>query len=158
MASFGYPSNGLAPVASSVSTLRPISGEAPSPCTSSEGVDSESKVSGNQTTVPAWIRRALDTDDGDTLRWRTEENSRFHIDAMPADAFATAKALFRRYEPFSLADACPVACMQAEDIDYLLEERIPLFTPSESDNSHSTTDESGRIFNANPIRYVGLII
>ncbi|KYH24914.1 hypothetical protein HAPAU_30060 [Halalkalicoccus paucihalophilus] len=34
----------------------------------SEGVDSESKVSGNQATIPVRIRRALDIDDGDTLR------------------------------------------------------------------------------------------
>lgn len=31
---------------------------------------SESKVSGNQANIPAHIRRALDIDDGDRLRWR----------------------------------------------------------------------------------------
>lgn len=31
---------------------------------------SESKVSGNQANIPANIRRALDIDDGDRLRWR----------------------------------------------------------------------------------------
>ena len=35
---------------------------------SSEGIDSESKVSGNQANIPARIRRKLDIDDGDTLR------------------------------------------------------------------------------------------
>jgi bifunctional DNA-binding transcriptional regulator/antitoxin component of YhaV-PrlF toxin-antitoxin module len=41
---------------------------------SSEGVDSESKVSGNQANIPARIRRELDIDDGDTLRWRIEDD------------------------------------------------------------------------------------
>lgn len=31
---------------------------------------SESKVSGNQANIPAHIRRELDIDDGDRIRWR----------------------------------------------------------------------------------------
>lgn len=31
---------------------------------------SESKVSGNQANIPAHIRRKLDIDDGDRIRWR----------------------------------------------------------------------------------------
>lgn len=31
---------------------------------------SESKVSGNQANIPAHVRRALDVEDGDRLRWR----------------------------------------------------------------------------------------
>ena len=41
---------------------------------SSEGVDSESKVSGNQANIPARIRRELDINDGDTLRWHVEDD------------------------------------------------------------------------------------
>ena len=41
---------------------------------SSESVDSESKVSGNQANIPAYIRRELDIDDGDKLRWRIEDD------------------------------------------------------------------------------------
>ena len=45
----------------------------------SEGVDSESKVSGNQATIPARIRRELDIDDGDTLRWHVEEDGTLRV-------------------------------------------------------------------------------
>jgi predicted nucleic acid-binding protein len=50
---------------------------------------------------------------------RVEENTRFHIDSLTADAFATGKALFRRYEQFSFVDACIVAYMQTEGVCYL---------------------------------------
>ncbi|WP_254838919.1 type II toxin-antitoxin system VapC family toxin [Natronomonas marina] len=50
---------------------------------------------------------------------RVEENARFHVDGLTSDAFATAKALFRRYERFSFVDACIVAYMQAEGLGYL---------------------------------------
>ncbi|QLG49575.1 type II toxin-antitoxin system VapC family toxin [Natrinema halophilum] len=50
---------------------------------------------------------------------RIEENTRFHIDSLTADTFATAKALFRQYERFSLVDAAIVAYMQTEDLSYL---------------------------------------
>ena len=48
---------------------------------SSERVDSESKVSGNQANIPARIRRELDIDDGDRLRWHIEDDGtlRVHI-------------------------------------------------------------------------------
>ena len=41
---------------------------------SSESVDSESKVSGNQANIPARIRRELNIDDGDKLRWHLEDD------------------------------------------------------------------------------------
>jgi predicted nucleic acid-binding protein len=50
---------------------------------------------------------------------RVEENTRFHIDSLTADAFATAKALFRQHEQFSFVDSCIVAYMQAEGLGYL---------------------------------------
>lgn len=46
---------------------------------SSEGVDSESKVSGNQANIPARIRRELDIDDGDRLRWRIEDDGTLRV-------------------------------------------------------------------------------
>ena len=46
---------------------------------SSEGVDSESKVSGNQANIPARIRRALDIDDGDKLRWHIEDDGTLRV-------------------------------------------------------------------------------
>ena len=46
---------------------------------SSEGVDSESKVSGNQANIPARIRRKLDIDDGDTLRWHIEDDGTLRV-------------------------------------------------------------------------------
>ncbi|WP_144921104.1 PIN domain-containing protein [Halorubrum salsamenti] len=50
---------------------------------------------------------------------RVEENTRFHVDSLTTDAFATAKALFRQHERFSFVDACIVAYMQAEGLGYL---------------------------------------
>ena len=47
---------------------------------------------------------------------RIEENTRFHIDSLTGDAFATGKALFRQYEQFSFVDACIVAYMQTEGL------------------------------------------
>ena len=46
---------------------------------SSEGVDSESKVSGNQANIPAHIRRKLDIDDGDKLRWHIEDDGTLRV-------------------------------------------------------------------------------
>jgi hypothetical protein len=50
---------------------------------------------------------------------RIEENTRFHVDSLTADAFATGKAIFRRYEQFSFVDACLVAYMETEGLGYL---------------------------------------
>ncbi|MCX2819857.1 AbrB/MazE/SpoVT family DNA-binding domain-containing protein [Haladaptatus sp. F3-133] len=41
--------------------------------TEKEAFVSESKVSGNQANIPAEIRRSLEIDDGDALRWRYED-------------------------------------------------------------------------------------
>jgi len=49
---------------------------------SSEGVDSESKVSGNQANIPAHIRRELDIDDGDKLRWRVAEDGTLRVEVV----------------------------------------------------------------------------
>jgi antitoxin component of MazEF toxin-antitoxin module len=46
---------------------------------SSESVDSESKVSGNQANIPAHIRRELEIDDGDKLRWQIEDNGTLRV-------------------------------------------------------------------------------
>jgi bifunctional DNA-binding transcriptional regulator/antitoxin component of YhaV-PrlF toxin-antitoxin module len=46
---------------------------------SSESVDSESTVSGNQANIPAYIRRELDIDDGDTLRWQIEDDGTLRV-------------------------------------------------------------------------------
>lgn len=46
---------------------------------SSESVDSESKVSGNQANIPARIRRELDIDDGDTLCWHIEGDDTLRV-------------------------------------------------------------------------------
>ena len=45
----------------------------------SERVDSESKVSGNQANIPAHIRRELDIDDGDTLRWHITDDGTLRV-------------------------------------------------------------------------------
>lgn len=46
---------------------------------SSERVDSESTVSGNQANIPARIRRELDIDDGGTLRWQIEDDGSLRV-------------------------------------------------------------------------------
>ena len=46
---------------------------------SSESVDSESKVSGNQANIPARVRRELDIDDGDQLRWQLEDDGSVRV-------------------------------------------------------------------------------
>jgi len=46
---------------------------------SSDRVDSESKVSGNQANIPARIRRELDIDDGDKLHWSVEEDGTVRV-------------------------------------------------------------------------------
>lgn len=50
---------------------------------------------------------------------RLEENANVHIESLSGTAFASAKALFRRYAPLSFVDACIVAHMQTEGLGYL---------------------------------------
>ena len=48
----------------------------------------EGKVSGTQASIPAGIRRALDIEDGDTLRWRVvDEELRVTVVSTEAGAF-----------------------------------------------------------------------
>ncbi|MBX0297077.1 AbrB/MazE/SpoVT family DNA-binding domain-containing protein [Haloarcula nitratireducens] len=46
---------------------------------SSDRIDAESKVSGNQANIPARIRRELDIDDGDQLRWQVEDDGSVRV-------------------------------------------------------------------------------
>lgn len=46
---------------------------------STDRVDAESRVSGNQANIPARIRRELDIDDGDQLRWVLEESGTVRV-------------------------------------------------------------------------------
>ncbi|WP_255149997.1 AbrB/MazE/SpoVT family DNA-binding domain-containing protein [Halorarius halobius] len=57
---------------------------------SSDRIDAESKVSGNQANIPARIRRELDIDDGDHLRWHVEDDGsvRVHIVRQQTGTFA----------------------------------------------------------------------
>jgi bifunctional DNA-binding transcriptional regulator/antitoxin component of YhaV-PrlF toxin-antitoxin module len=48
----------------------------------SEGVDSESKVSGNQANIPVHIRQKLDINDGDKLRWRIEDDGTLRVEVV----------------------------------------------------------------------------
>ena len=49
---------------------------------SSDRVDAESKVSGNQANIPARIRRELDIDDGDYLRWHLDTDGSVRIEVV----------------------------------------------------------------------------
>lgn len=46
---------------------------------SSDWIDAESKVSGNQANIPARIRRELGIDDGDQLRWHIEDDGSVRV-------------------------------------------------------------------------------
>ena len=46
---------------------------------SSDEVDAESKVSGNQANIPARVRRALGINDGDQLRWQLEDDGTVRV-------------------------------------------------------------------------------
>ncbi len=46
---------------------------------SSERINAESKVSGNQANIPARIRRELNIDDGDQLRWQLEDDGSVRV-------------------------------------------------------------------------------
>ncbi|MFC7076134.1 AbrB/MazE/SpoVT family DNA-binding domain-containing protein [Haloarcula halophila] len=46
---------------------------------SSDRIDAESKVSGNQANIPARIRHELGIDDGDHLRWHLEEDGTIRV-------------------------------------------------------------------------------
>jgi len=49
---------------------------------SSEVADAESTVSGNQANIPAGIRRALDIDDGDKLRWILDDDGGLRVEVV----------------------------------------------------------------------------
>lgn len=49
---------------------------------STDRVDAESKVSGNQANIPARIRRQLDIDDGDRLRWSVEDDGSVRVEVV----------------------------------------------------------------------------
>lgn len=50
---------------------------------SSDSVDSESTVSGNQANIPAHIRRELEIDDGDKLRWQIQDDGTLRVEVVP---------------------------------------------------------------------------
>lgn len=49
---------------------------------STDRVDAESKVSGNQANIPARIRRALDVEDGDYLRWTLDDEGSVRVEVV----------------------------------------------------------------------------
>jgi bifunctional DNA-binding transcriptional regulator/antitoxin component of YhaV-PrlF toxin-antitoxin module len=44
-----------------------------------DGIEIESMVSGNRATIPARIRRELDIDDGEQLRWQLEADGSVRV-------------------------------------------------------------------------------
>lgn len=49
---------------------------------SSDRVDAESRVSGNQANIPARVRRELGIDDGDQLRWVLEDGGSVRVEVV----------------------------------------------------------------------------
>lgn len=70
---------------------------------SSDRVDAESKVSGNQANIPARIRRELDIDDGDRLRWTLEESGDVRVEVVSRRSGTFAD--FEGYEGDASTDA-----------------------------------------------------
>jgi predicted nucleic acid-binding protein len=50
---------------------------------------------------------------------RLETHSRIHIERFDTQTVSTGKSLFRQYEPLSFVDACLVAYLQTNDLEYL---------------------------------------
>jgi bifunctional DNA-binding transcriptional regulator/antitoxin component of YhaV-PrlF toxin-antitoxin module len=67
----------------------------------------EGKVSGNQASIPAHIRRAFDIKDGDTLRWRVVD------DELRVSVVASEEGAFDDFEPGSSDE--PVDAVEAHD-------------------------------------------
>ena len=70
---------------------------------SSDRVDAESKVSGNQANIPARIRRALDIDDGDHLRWHLEDDGTLRVEVVQQES-----GTFAEFDGYDGADATDV--------------------------------------------------
>lgn len=49
---------------------------------SSDRVNAESTVSGNQANIPARVRHELDIDDGDHLRWSVEDDGSVRVEVV----------------------------------------------------------------------------
>ncbi|TKX80837.1 AbrB/MazE/SpoVT family DNA-binding domain-containing protein [Halorubrum sp. SD626R] len=71
---------------------------------STDRVDAESKVSGNQANIPARIRRELDIDDGDRLRWHLEDDGTVRVQLV-----RQRSGTFSAFEGYDGTDATDVA-------------------------------------------------
>ena len=58
---------------------------------SSDGVDAESTVSGNQANIPARIRHELGIDDGDHLRWEVTDDGRLSVEVVQQETGSFAE-------------------------------------------------------------------
>jgi len=58
---------------------------------SSDQIDAESTVSGNQANIPAQIRHELGIDDGDQLRWEVTDDGRIRVEVVQQKAGSFAE-------------------------------------------------------------------
>lgn len=70
---------------------------------SSDRADAESKVSGNQANIPARIRRELDIEDGDHLRWTLEADGSVSVEVIRQET-----GTFAEFEGYDGEDATDV--------------------------------------------------
>ncbi|UPV76832.1 AbrB/MazE/SpoVT family DNA-binding domain-containing protein (plasmid) [Halorussus limi] len=70
---------------------------------SSDRVGAESKVSGNQANIPARIRRELDIEDGDHLRWTLADDGTLRVEVVQQRTGTFAE--FEGYEGDEATDA-----------------------------------------------------
>ena len=50
---------------------------------------------------------------------RVEENTRFHVETLRSEAQATAKSVFRTHDALSFVDACLVAYLESNELEYI---------------------------------------
>lgn len=67
----------------------------------------EGKVSGNQASIPAHIRREFDIEDGDTLRWRVVDGE------LRVSVISSEEGAFEDFEPGSSEE--PIDAVEAHD-------------------------------------------
>lgn len=69
---------------------------------SSDRIDAESRVSGNQANIPARIRRELRIDDGDHLRWQLADDGDIRVQVVHQQTGTFAE--FEGYEGDTATD------------------------------------------------------
>ena len=88
--------------------------------TSSDRIDAESKVSGNQANIPARIRRELGIRDSDQLRWHLEDDGSVRVRVIQQQT-----GTFTEFDGYDGEETTDVTSdHDAWDVDVVLSENI----------------------------------